>query len=87
MAMPIETRTEPAIVDAAEPFVGEHRRMVERELEAEFSGLLGSDDIQRLAAASLSRYEGASVRTFVPILAIRAARRQARAQVAADDAG
>jgi hypothetical protein len=80
VAIQIETRTEPVIVDA----VGEHRRMIERELEAEFSGSLGPDDIRRLAAASLSRYEGASVRTFVPILAIRAARRQARAQVATD---
>ena len=84
MAMSIETRTEPEVVDAAEPFVGEHRRMVERLLEAEFSGLLGPDDIRRLATVSLSRYEGASVRTFVPILAIRTARRQARAQIAAE---
>ena len=39
------------------PFVGEHRRMVEQLLEAEFSGLLGPDDIRRLATVSLSRYE------------------------------
>jgi hypothetical protein len=84
--MSIETRTEPMIIDAVEPVAGEHSRMVERELEAEFSGLLGPDDIQRLAAASLSHYEGAPVRTFVPILAIRTARRLARAQIAADNA-
>ncbi len=84
MAIQIETRTEPVIVDAAEPFVGEHMGMVERELEAEFSDLLGPDDIRRLATVSLSRYEGAPVRTFVPILAIRTARRQARALIAGD---
>ncbi len=84
MAMSIETPTEPEVVDAVETFIGEHRGMVERELEAEFFGLLGPDDIRRLATVSLSRYEGASVRTFVPILAIRTARRQARAQIAAD---
>jgi len=82
--MSTEPRTEPTIIDAVEPGAGEHSRMIERELEAEFSGLLGPDDIRRLATASLSRYEGAPVRTFVPILAIRTARRHARAQIAAD---
>ena len=61
----------------------EHMRMVERHLEAEFSGRLDSAHIRRIASESLARFENAPVRTFVPILAIRAARRLARADFAA----
>ncbi len=60
----------------------EHRRVVERQLEAEFSGVIEPDDIERLASESLSRFEDAPVRVFVPILPIRVARRQARAALA-----
>jgi hypothetical protein len=60
----------------------EHRRVIERELQAEFSGLLDPSDIERLTAESLSRFEDAPVRTFVPILATRTARRLARARLA-----
>lgn len=65
------------------PTAYEHRRVVERELRAEFSGLLDPSDIERLTSESLSRYEHAPVRTFVPILATRTARRLARAHLAA----
>ena len=64
------------------PTASEHRRVIERELQAEFSGLLDPGDIERLASESLSRYEEAPVRTFVPILATRTARRLARAHLA-----
>lgn len=80
--MSIRTQADPATIDAQEPVVGEHRRMVEREIEAEFSGQLDPDEIERLASESLSRFEDAPVRVFVPILAIRAARRQAREELA-----
>ena len=60
----------------------EHRHVIERELQAEFSGLLDPSDIERLTAESLSRFEDAPVRTFVPILATRTARRLARARLA-----
>ena len=50
--MSIETRTEPTIIDAVEPVAGEHGRIVERELEAEFSGVLDPEEIRQLAAAS-----------------------------------
>ena len=56
--------------------------MIERELRAEFSGLLDPGDIEALTSEALSRYEEAPVRTFVPILATRTARRLARAHLA-----
>jgi len=56
--------------------------VIERELQAEFSGLLDPSDIERLTAESLSRFEDAPVRTFVPILATRTARRLAQARLA-----
>jgi hypothetical protein len=62
-------------VDAASP---ELLGIVERQLEAEFSGRLDASDIRHLAMASLTRFDDAPVRTFVPILAIREARRIAR---------
>ena len=62
----------------------EHRHVIERELRAEFSGLLDPGDIERLTSESLSRYEEAPDRTFVPILATRIARRLARAHLAGD---
>ena len=68
------------------PTASEHRRVVERELRAEFSGLLDPGDIERLTSESLSRYDEVPVRTFVPILATRTARRLARAHLAGDAA-
>lgn len=62
----------------------EHRYVIERELRAEFSGLLDPGEIERLTSESLSQYEQAPVRTFVPILAARNARRLARAHLAGD---
>jgi len=56
--------------------------VIERELLAEFSGLLDPSDIERLTAESLSRFADAPVRTFVPILATRTARRLARDHLA-----
>ena len=60
----------------------EHLRIVERQLGAEFSGRLDPGEIRRLALASLTRFDDAPVRTFVPILAIREARRIARGYIA-----
>ena len=59
----------------------EHLRLIERELDAEFAGRLDPEDIARLASDSLRRFADATVRTFVPILAIRTARRLARAEL------
>jgi hypothetical protein len=82
MAMSIQG-TDPAPTDAGAA-QNEHRHVIERELQAEFSELLDPGDIERLTSESLSRYEEASVRTFVPILAARTARRLARAHLAGD---
>lgn len=62
--------------------LSERRGMVERELEAEFGGVLGPGVISRLAAESVERFAGAPVQTFVSILAVRTARRQARIELA-----
>ena len=79
MAISIEG-THPAPIDAGTT-QSEHRDVIERMLRTEFSGLLDPNDIERLTAESLSRYEDAPVRTFVPILATRTARRLASAHL------
>jgi hypothetical protein len=82
MAMSING-TDPARVANA-PVHGVHRHVIEQVLQAEFSGLLDPGDIERLTSESLARFEDAPVRTFVPILAARTARRLARAHLAGD---
>jgi len=82
MAMSIKG-TDPARVDSGAAR-GEHRHVIEQALRAEFSGLLDPSDIERLTSESLTRFEDAPVRTFVPILAARTARRLARAHLAGD---
>jgi len=59
----------------------EHRRLIARQLETEFAGRLAPVDIERIAEASIEGFHGAPVRTFVPILAIRSARRLAWAEL------
>ena len=73
--------TDPTRVDTRAAH-GERRHVIEQALLAEFSGLLDPTDIERLTSESLARFEDAPVRTFVPILAVRTARRLARAHLA-----
>jgi hypothetical protein len=46
-------------------------------LSREFGGHLEPSSIQRIATASVARFDDAIVRSFVPILALRTARREA----------
>jgi hypothetical protein len=62
----------------------ERVRMVEHALESEFGHTLESDVIGRLAVESVEGFDGAPVQSFVPILAVRSARRRARAMVYGD---
>ena len=80
MAMSINGRGPARVVNA--PGHGVHRHVIEQVLQAEFSGLLDPVEIERLTSESLARFEDAPVRTFVPILATRTARRLARAHLA-----
>jgi hypothetical protein len=55
--------------------------MVEHALDQEFGHTLGPDVIGRLALESVEGFDGAPVQSFVPSLAVRTARRRARAMV------
>jgi hypothetical protein len=56
----------------------EHVAMVERTLLAEFAQVLSSDVLRRVASEAVGRFDEVPVQAFVPILAVRTARRHAR---------
>jgi len=52
--------------------------MVEQMLEAEFAEVLTSGTIAEIARGAVELFDEVPVQTFVPILAVRTARRHAR---------
>jgi hypothetical protein len=57
-------------------------RVIERELRAEFGVQLDQAEIERLGMEALERFGDARIRTFIPILATRAARSLALTRLA-----
>lgn len=59
----------------------DERRQLERvraELVREFAGRLGEEEVQRRFAATVAAFEGAPIRSFVPVLAQRRVRLELR---------
>ena len=56
----------------------EHIQIVEQTLRSEFAHVLPPEVIARVAGEAVERFDQVPVQTFVPILAVRAARRHAR---------
>ena len=76
MSLPERTfEREPATSPARS---SEHIRMVEQMLEAEFAEVLTSETIAEVARDAVEPFDEVPVQTFVPILAVRTARRHAR---------
>ena len=51
---------------------------VRAELIREFADRLSADQVQRLFAETVGRFDGAPIRSFVPVLAQRSARLELR---------
>ena len=66
-------------MDALSP--AEELERVRRELAREFGGRTGQATIDRAAAEALSKFEGARISAFVPLLATREARQRLRLQL------
>lgn len=86
MAMSLPDRSIDQGAGASLPGSGEHVAMVERTLQAEFAQVLAPEVIRRVASEAVDRFAEVPVQTFVPILAVRTARRHARS-IAYGDAG
>ena len=56
----------------------EHVQIVEQALRSEFEGILAPEAIAQVTIEAVARFDHVPVQTFVPILAIRDARRRAR---------
>lgn len=76
MSLPERSIDPTPVTSLADP--SEHVRMVEQTLRSEFGHVLAPEVIARLAVEAVGRFDQVRVQTFVPILAVRTARRHAR---------